>query len=90
MNNVEFSEQELQRRNSLQQIRALGIEPYPAPLYPVNATARQIADEYDPEQGNLQDLCIAGRIMSRRITGARRSRTPFYASVCRSMRATRR
>ncbi|MBR6280787.1 MAG: lysine--tRNA ligase, partial [Bacteroidales bacterium] len=70
MNNVEFSEQELQRRNSLEQIRALGIEPYPAPLYPVNATARQIADEYDPEQGNLQDLCIAGRIMSRRIMGA--------------------
>ncbi len=32
MNNVEFSEQELQRRNSLEQIRALGIEPYPAPL----------------------------------------------------------
>ena len=70
MNNVEFSEQELQRRNSLEQIRGLGIEPYPAPLYPVNATAKQIAEEYDPELGNLQDLCIAGRIMSRRIMGA--------------------
>jgi len=70
MNNVEFSEQELQRRNSLEQIRGLGIDPYPAPLYPVNATAKQIAEEYDPELGNLQDLCIAGRIMSRRIMGA--------------------
>ncbi len=51
-------------------LRELGIEPYPAPLYPVNASAKSIEAEYDPEKGNLQDICIAGRIMSRRIMGA--------------------
>ena len=70
MNNIELSEQEIQRRNSLEQLRALGIEPYPAPLYPVNETAAGIAAKYDPEKENLQDVCIAGRIMSRRIMGA--------------------
>ncbi len=39
-------------------------------MYPVNETARGIAEKYDPEKGNLQDVCIAGRIMSRRIMGA--------------------
>lgn len=66
----ELNEQEIGRRQSLQQLRELGINPYPAPLYPVNATAKLIADEFDPEKGNLQDVCIAGRIMSRRIMGA--------------------
>ncbi len=70
MNTPELSEQEVQRRESLAQLRGLGIEPYPAPLYPVNSTAALIAAEYDPEKQNLQDLCIAGRIMSRRIMGA--------------------
>ena len=40
MNNIEYSEQELQRRDSLQKIRDLGIEPYPAPLYPVNSSTK--------------------------------------------------
>ena len=70
MINTEYSEQELLRRESLKQLRALGIEPYPAALYPVNASARSIEQEYDPEKGNLQDVCIAGRLMSRRIMGA--------------------
>ena len=51
-------------------LRELGIEPYPAPLYPVNASAAGIARDYDPEAGNLTDVCIAGRMMSRRIMGA--------------------
>ena len=38
----QFSEQELLRRESMKQLRELGIEPYPAPLYPVNATAEQL------------------------------------------------
>ena len=67
---AEFSEQELIRRESLAKLRELGIEPYPAAEYPVNATAEQILKEYDPEKGNLQDVCIAGRLMSRRIMGA--------------------
>ena len=70
MINTEYSEQELLRRESLRQLRELGIEPYPAALYPVNASAKSIEQEYDPEKGNLQDVCIAGRLMSRRIMGA--------------------
>ena len=70
MSNIEYSEQELLRRESLGKLRDLGIEPYPAALYPVNITSQQIKDQYDPEQQNLQDVCIAGRIMSRRIMGA--------------------
>ena len=70
MINTDYSEQELLRRESLRQLRELGIEPYPAALYPVNATAKKIEQEYDPEKGNLQDVCLAGRLMSRRIMGA--------------------
>ncbi len=70
MANIERSEQEILRRESLAKIKELGIEPYPAALYPVNETAQGIAEKYDPEKGNLQDVCIAGRIMSRRIMGA--------------------
>ena len=65
-----FNEQETLRREALGKLRELGIEPYPAPLYPVNATASGIKAEFDPEKGNLTDLCIAGRLMSRRIMGA--------------------
>ena len=67
---MEYSEQELLRRESLSKLRELGIEPYPAAEYPVNASAAQILEGYDPEKGNFQDVCIAGRIMSRRIMGA--------------------
>jgi len=70
MNNIEYSEQELQRRESLGKLRELGIEPYPAALYPVDTDAAQIAKEFDPEKGNFSNICIAGRIMSRRIMGA--------------------
>jgi len=70
MSTQEFNEQELGRRQSLATMRELGIDPYPAAMYPVNATAQKIKDEYKPEEGNLKDLCIAGRIMSRRIMGA--------------------
>lgn len=70
MSNIEYSEQELQRRESLSKLRELGIEPYPAPLYPVNATAKEILEQFDAEKGNFQEVCIAGRIMSRRIMGA--------------------
>ena len=66
----EFSEQEQVRRESLAKLRELGIEPYPAALYPVNATAAGIAEGFDPEKGNFQEVCIAGRLMSRRIMGA--------------------
>ena len=66
----ELNEQELGRRESLAKLRELGINPYPAPLYPINTTTVEIAEGFKPEEGNFQDVCIAGRIMSRRIMGA--------------------
>ena len=70
MANIELSEQEIIRRESLAKLRELGIEPYPAPLYPVNPSTKEILEGYDPEKGNFNEVCIAGRIMSRRIMGA--------------------
>jgi lysyl-tRNA synthetase, class II len=65
----QLSEQEINRRKSLDELRALGINPYPAEEYPVNADSEQIANDFEPEKGNYQDVCVAGRIMSRRIMG---------------------
>ncbi|MBK8806166.1 MAG: lysine--tRNA ligase [Bacteroidales bacterium] len=65
----QLSEQELVRRESLQRLRALGIEPYPAQEYPVNAHTEDIRDAYDPEKNNFQEVCLAGRLMSQRIMG---------------------
>ncbi|MCQ2116533.1 MAG: lysine--tRNA ligase [Bacteroidales bacterium] len=65
-----YNEQEQFRRNALQQLRDLGINPYPAELYPKNATAKEILSNYDPEAGNYSSVTIAGRIMGRRIMGA--------------------
>ena len=67
---TELNEQELGRRESLQKLREMGINPYPAPLYPVNTTTVAIEEGYKPQENNFQDVCIAGRIMSRRIMGA--------------------
>ncbi|MBQ1208918.1 MAG: lysine--tRNA ligase [Bacteroidales bacterium] len=65
-----FSEQELLRREALGKLRELGIDPYPAPLYPVNQSVKSISEGYNQEENNMQDVCLAGRIMSRRIMGA--------------------
>ena len=70
MVNAEYSEQEQIRRESLAKLRELGIEPYPAAEYPVNTTTAEITAGYTPEKNNFQEVCIAGRIMSRRIMGA--------------------
>ena len=69
MANIELSEQEVIRRESLAKLRELGINPYPAPLYPVNTTAKEIEAGYDPEKGNSQDVGRAGRRMSPRLKG---------------------
>jgi lysyl-tRNA synthetase class 2 len=69
MNNVLFSEQEQIRRNSLDELRKLGINPYPAAEYPTNAYARDILENYAPEKSNFGDVCVAGRLMSKRIMG---------------------
>ena len=67
---TELNEQELIRRESLTAMRELGIEPYPAEAYPVNITAQEIRERYNPETGNLKDITLAGRIMTRRVMGA--------------------
>ena len=69
MNDLELSEQEQIRRNSLKQINELGIEAYPAARYIITAKSKEIIDKFDPEKNNYQDVSIAGRIMSRRIMG---------------------
>jgi len=69
MSNIELSEQELIRRSSLQKLRDLGINPYPADEFKVNVTAKQILTTFDPAISNLQDVVFAGRLMSQRIMG---------------------
>jgi len=65
----ELSEQQQIRRNSLNQLKELGINPYPAAEYKTNATSVEIKEKYNPDVNNFQDVVIAGRIMSRRIMG---------------------
>lgn len=64
-----LSEQEQIRRDSLAELRALGINPYPAAEYKTNVFAAEILEYYNQEKNNFQDVCLAGRIMSRRIMG---------------------
>ncbi|MDY5824843.1 MAG: lysine--tRNA ligase [Candidatus Coprenecus sp.] len=70
METREFNEQEQNRREAVEKMREMGIEPYPAQLYDVNVTSSQIKENYDPEKQNFSDISIAGRIMGRRIMGA--------------------
>ena len=65
----ELSEQEQGRRNSLQELYKLGINPYPAALYPVDAYSKEIKDNFSADAPQRK-VCIAGRIMSRRIMGS--------------------
>lgn len=69
MSNLELSEQEIIRRNSLQKLRDLGINPYPANEFKTNTSAKQIIDQFDPEKKNFQDVTVAGRLMGQRIMG---------------------
>ena len=64
-----LSEQEQIRRGSLEELRKLGINPYPAAEYKINVFALDILNNYIPGKNNFQDVCLAGRIMSRRIMG---------------------
>lgn len=65
---MELSEQEIIRRNSLQNLRNLGIEPYPAAEYPVSDYSANIKNTFKDEDP-IKEVCIAGRLMSRRIMG---------------------
>lgn len=69
MTNSNFSEQEQVRRQSLEEIRKLGIDPYPAAMYPVSVSATEILGGFKDGEDNFPEVCLAGRIMSRRIMG---------------------
>lgn len=69
MVNLELSEQEIIRREALDELRKLNIEPYPAKEFEINATTVEIKENYSAEKNNYQDISIAGRVMSRRIMG---------------------
>ena len=68
MNVLELSEQEIVRRNSLNRLRELGINPYPAEEYEVNAWSDDIKAKFE-DGGDVREVSIAGRVMSRRIMG---------------------
>ncbi|MFO7934420.1 MAG: lysine--tRNA ligase [Bacteroidales bacterium] len=70
MHHPEFSEQEQIRRRSLEEIRSLGIDPYPPETFPVSHTASQVKSMFEKREDALQDISLAGRIMSRRIMGS--------------------
>jgi len=65
-----LSEQELLRRSSLQQLRELGINPYPAEAFEINANAADILANYERDKTAYKNISIAGRIMTRRIMGS--------------------
>ncbi len=65
-----LSEQEIIRREKLDRLRELGIDPYPAPLYPVNTNSQEILMNYSEETADqYQDVIVAGRVMSVRVMG---------------------
>lgn len=67
MNILELSEQEIVRRQSLQELRNMGIDPYPAAEFLVNAYSKDIIAGFKEDE--QRDVTIAGRIMSRRVMG---------------------
>ena len=65
----ELSEQEIIRRDALKKIKDLGIDPYPAELFPVNVSAKEIHDNYNRDKLSYKNVCLAGRLMSTRVMG---------------------
>lgn len=66
---MELTEQEQYRRQSLEQLRAMGINPYPAAMYPTDAFSDEIKENFRDDESQPRAVCIAGRMMSRRIMG---------------------
>jgi lysyl-tRNA synthetase class 2 len=67
---IALSEQEILRRKSLQDLRDLGIDPYPAEAFPVNAWAKDIVENLEKNPDAYKQVTLAGRIMTRRIMGS--------------------
>ena len=66
---LQLSEQEIVRREALDKMRTLGIDPYPAAKFDVNANAKEILANYDSNKLDYKNVSIAGRMMSKRIMG---------------------
>ncbi len=69
MSILDLSEQEIVRRNSLEEMRQLGIDPYPAALYETNAYSTEIKQSFHDDAPEKRQVSIAGRVMGRRIMG---------------------
>jgi lysyl-tRNA synthetase class 2 len=66
---MELNEQQLQRRQALDKLRSLGIDPYPADVYPKDFSSLEISNEFDHNPDKFQQISFAGRMMRRRIMG---------------------
>jgi len=64
----ELNDQEVERREGLNRLRELGINPYPAALYPLDSNAVEVKGKFN-EEGERWEVCLAGRMMSKRIMG---------------------
>ena len=64
-----INEQQRLRRESLSELRSLGIDPFPAELFPINTTAQDILSNFESNPDNYKEVVIAGRLMARRIMG---------------------
>lgn len=69
MSQLDLSEQEQFRRKALNELRDLGIEPFPAAEYSVNVTSKEIKENFKKDESSFQDISIAGRLMGKRIMG---------------------
>ncbi|MGB0356711.1 MAG: lysine--tRNA ligase [Cytophagales bacterium] len=65
-----MNEQETVRRNKIEELRKLGIEPYPAGNYAISHTVKQLREAYQQDADSCQNVTLAGRLMSRRIMGS--------------------
>lgn len=65
----ELSEQEIIRRQSLQKLIDLNVNPYPAELFEVNVSSKEILENYEKDKLNYKNISIAGRLMSQRVMG---------------------
>lgn len=64
-----LSDQELQRRDELKQLLALGIDPFPAPTFPVSHYSHQILEEFEAGKSGFEQVALAGRVTNKRIMG---------------------
>lgn len=67
---MQLTEQEIIRRQALEEIRALGIDPYPAEAYPVNTTSKEVLANFSEENKEaFSNVCLSGRLMTKRVMG---------------------